>query len=459
MASASTMLNKVNSLVSRPDGCSIDYNYNIYQNDYTGGFITNIFYKDFIIPTSSVIYYSPLGLNGNSGANKDFPKPASELKAFLNSITTTSYPNGITVYLASGDYSFSADSTFVNLKTKVNLICYDGVATLHSRIASNFVLESGNVYKYIWTGSNVIDIPSVIYDRAFLDEFENAIPLDRLETFSIPNLQANPNTFFLDVANKTVYIHLQDSRVPDSNVQALGCIGIFDQQINNHTLYFENIRMESGGKNPFRVREATGTNFATHYFFKNCDYVYSGGSSYVSIDTNTFYMSVTDTPIYSFNCRAFWSMRDGFNYNSAKAMEFNCTSAYNGKVHILNSNQNSASNGSTTHAESQIIRINGLYIKASDRIIQDINNATETWMLGCRVGDALKLSVPDIYNSCNYMFGSLNQVQTTKAWLDCCESFNNFGDLIVGEGTVVKMRKCIGFDTIRIENTGVLLPY
>lgn len=448
------------NLVARPDGFTMPYNFNIYKNATTGKFTTDLIPDDFRLNTGATFYFSPNGLSGNDGLTELTPKNGPGLKTFIDNLTYAANPTGVTIIVAPGDYSFSGNATIANLKTHFNIICPNGKATFHTRISASFTLESGTVYKHIWTSSTANGQPTVVVDYNNLDEFGNAKPLNRLEIYDLPSLQAYPNSYFVDTATKTLWIHTFDSRVPDANIQCLANVIVLNQQTNNYSLYMDGIRIETGGQCPIRIREATAVNYAKSYFFKNCDYVYSGGSPYVAIDTNGFYFLATNVPVLSYGCRTFWTMRDGFNYYGTSAgVEIRCSGAYYGIVHPLNASQNNASNASTVHNGTSIVRIDCDYSKANDRIIQDINNGTQTWMLGCRVGNGVKASVADYYNSCNYMFGSNGTTQTVKAWLDSCESYNNHGDLIVGAGSVVKMRNCIGFTNIRIDAGGLLENY
>ena len=152
---------------------------------------------------------------------------------------------------------------------------------------------------------------------------------------------------------------------------------------------------------------------------------------------------------YHQNTICAYSSKDGFNYSTNIAnssivdfIEVDCVAYGNGNNTLNSANTH---NGSTAHAKTKGIRINGVYYGNYGGNVIDVQGVNSV-NLGCITYDSLSTDV-----SFNQGIGT-QQGQGTTMWIDGCISFNNFADIFCNTGDTITVTNSM-FDTIYGEGT------
>ncbi|WP_294823618.1 hypothetical protein [uncultured Flavobacterium sp.] len=264
--------------------------------------------------------------------------------------------------LSEGNFGIIQNATFTDL-----FIIGEGTnktfITTKASEAPVWSLVSGMMYS-----ATVTDGIRVL-DTLYADSY--GFPLDLDNVWSQALCLATPNSKYIDTVTATVYIHLADGRVPDSNVAVLKNIVNCQYRSNAGYLYVEGITF-MGGEGVFTTMRRNGNPTTFHALFNNCQFLYGGG---LNGGTGTGEGVIcTDTPLsWMENCVAYCNNRDGFNYVGISPLGFtievNCQAYLNGKGHTQ-----SIMNGSSTHNGRPALRINGAYFSNYGPNVIDVQN-------------------------------------------------------------------------------------
>ena len=209
----------------------------------------------------------------------------------------------------------------------------------------------------------------------------------------------------------------------------------------NIKVYLENIIFIGGDCNIHMI--GTSTHHEHELYTKNCE-------CYFSCEKDSI-LSQNIKRSYHQNTICAYSRKDGFNYsttlgnvNIVDFIEVDCIAYGNGD------NSNTAQtanthNGSTAHAKTHGIRINGAYYGNYGGNVIDVQQVNSV-NLGCITYDSLSTDI-----GFNQGIGS-QQNNGAVMWLENCISFNNYSDIYCSTGNTITVVNSI-FDTIHGNGT------
>lgn len=363
----------------------------LYQ-DNNGNYFSSANPDSYQTTSGAIAYSSPSALATGAGTQSD-PKRLSEL---LNNNTI-----GV-IYLAAGDYNNKWVSP---VRRNLSVVCTTGKAYINRFEESITWASQGN---NVWLAQGQTGNAGMVQDFSLLDSYGNPKKMELRNTLA--EVQANANSFFLGSSGAAVYVRTFDNRAPDANIK-LTKKGANGRAVvsNNSTMYFKNIVFNSGDDAFSLTGNSTGT-----AIFNTCTFRFGMGNSLSSYN---------NTSQLLFNCQAFHSRKDGFNYHVSsgrgRTYEEGCVARFNGVwANQLNAPKN---NGSTTHDGSLIIRLNGTYQENQNRNVHDVSPNTLSYNVGCVAGQSLTPSTAD--ESSAFSFGLFDETSTNaKAWYVGCSS-------------------------------------
>jgi hypothetical protein len=336
-------------------------------------------------PAGTTVYLNPFtGNNSNSGLTEALPKASLSGASGALSVANVSVIICAPGYYAIGDVMNVTNR--VVLTRDLAIICPTGRAyfTISNGFSTySWAVESapnGNVYRE--AGYSAVQI---VIDVTNLDSSGDPIPL--LERASIAECQANPNSWFHDGSN--LYVHTFDSRAPANGVRDIvglrgaGAIKNLDVE-GNFKLYLKNITLW-GGNQPLLYETTNGT--AAQIVAENCDFLYGGAGSGVSMDDLSF--------AYFKNCRARYNKLDGFSFNgtvtSGNHVCDNCTSTDNGLASVFGTTGDDYDlncNAFTSHNNCNLVLLSCTGDR-TDGPLCAIVNTVDALVLGCTMGQSL----------------------------------------------------------------------
>lgn len=261
---------------------------------------------------------------------------------------------------------------------------------------------------------------SNIYDSLDLDEYGDHKEL--IKKTSIAEVSATPGSWYTD--GTSVFVRLQDDRVPDNTVKVYVTGGNGWVQ-GTKTVFIDGIKFY-GGDSPFETLTDSPSNIMKLYF-KNCEFKYG-----TKADLSANGLTIKGAKqVFLQNCIASNNQRDGFNYHVYTSIvpdviEIDCIGYKNGLTSTENNN-----NGSTMHDAGNIIRVNSIFFKNKGPNVVDVGSSN-AWNIGCVSYDSLATTA-----SSNVNF----QNQDGKMWLDGCVSYDSDVDIsVVGTGVAYARR-------------------
>lgn len=302
---------------------------------------------------------------------------------YVNYVSGSNSNNGLTESLAfkTIPYALSQGAQLIYLADK-DVIQTDGWgALINNSTYGNkdvFVISKGRTFVVnsvqslsysLDTGSTYVaniganTVPNVI-DFNFLNEY--GFPVALVKQTSVANVNSTANSYY--ITGTSLYVHLNDGRVPDGQIHALK-ISADNRFMSDASEYFygEGISF-LGGNNAFTIRGASGGHL--NGLLNRCNFAYA--------KLNGLGTQQTDGLIWSENCISFDNGRDGFNYtqpsgyNDQKAIEVNCIGFNNG-THT--DDTTSAINGSSAHNRITVLRVEGKYFGNRGPNVIDVNGA------------------------------------------------------------------------------------
>lgn len=339
-------------------------------------------------------------VNPTSGSNSnDGLTPQTAVLTVEYAVDTLGARN---VILANGVYAINNDVrmgliTDNDVTTEPLIIrCLDGKALMTRSYLGNAYTWTANGNCYQASRTNVLNV----VDLSNLDE--NGYYNQPTEVESIEDCQSTPNSYYR--TSSIIYVHTFDGRVPDENILLVfsGTTGYIAGQ-NVPYVYMENIDVINvNNSNAFVFRNNTTSQYDTKVYLKNC---YSGNNSLgngIAID------NIKEAILEG--CTGAYNLRDALNYHtsllsagyeSMKVLEIDCMGYETGTKW----SGEYSSNGSTMHEGGTILRINGVFKKASGGVVADVNTGIRSMNIGVEASDT-------IWNDCFRVNG-----EESKMWV------------------------------------------
>ena len=391
----------------------------IYKNKEQ--FITDFDVSDFKNTGGKNIYVSVKnGLSSNDGLTRTTPCQSLEKALVLAS-------DGDTVIIIDEKDTIIPrlgwfDSGYVT--KNINVIAENNVIHFQGDIPTWVKVDNyNNIYQV--TRSNCARVVDV-------NDLDN--PVDLIKVDSLDVLENSINAYYTD--NVNVYINVKNANNKILPLLKGGRSCIENTNNQNLKLYIENITLIGGLKNIYIHGDS---NYNQHELYtKNVKCMYSVESDAILTHNSkrSFHQKTT--------CA--YSSKDGFNYsttigdsNIVDFIEIDCVAYGNGNNNI-NSNIANTHNGSTSHAKSHGIRVNGVYYGNYGGNVIDVQEV-KSLNLGCITYDSLSTDA-----SFNQGIGT-QQGKGTTMWIDGCVSFNNFADIYCPAGDTITVTNSM-FDTI-----------
>ena len=247
-------------------------------------------------------------------------------------------------------------------------------------------------------------------DLAWGNVADEAQPLGRRVLVRRDTAAVGPGEFFAD--GRVLVFRLADGRAPDADVLTLVSHGSLHPKVEG-SVFLRNLEFK-GGRYGIEARippDAVGT-------FDRVTARYSHGEGSVG-----FLLGVGGELILH-RCAGFNNYSDDFNWKDYHAhgvrtggagVEVHCVSRYAGQNNAVTS-----TNATTAHGRVRLVRINGDYRFAQNRVVADVDDA-RTWNVAC-VAQGSRYTGPKRVWSQNWSFAG-----RVTAWIDQCQG-SNVGD-------------------------------
>lgn len=363
------------------DNLYTDFNFNSVPNSITGT-------EKWVDPV--------FGSNANNGNSAATP---------YATIQFAYQQGGRQIHLKSGSvflYTQGFQTTRPTQNTKLDI--YGGTDDVYLTTASVLTPYTQNgTYPVVYQAPNPDTTRNIVivFDLTYKDS--NGSDIAYLLKTTIADVAGSPGSFYYDGTADILYVRTWNDRVPDSSlytcIDNLTCIPL-NNAADTSTIYCENIRFIGG-----RACDVNST-VGRIVSFKNCrttSYNSNGG----------FFIQDNVTAIFN-NCRADYNRADGFNYQgTSKSFEWFCASNQNGRDLASNAN-----NGSTGHANSQLVAVGCNHQYSKGKPIQWIGNSKALYIRTI-AGNSLVTPVTDP-DTAGYATDS-TQPGNTILWLYECQ--------------------------------------
>ena len=313
------------------------------------------------ITTPAMYVDSALGNDSNDGLSTATPKKTLSAAQALT-------PSEI--YIKYGSV-FQKNQRAADLNWDVEVKAYGNSSQELPRITARVDNQlsawtlSGNHYV-----ATVGDFAGMARDRSRPDGNDGLVPMTKLT--SITDVNNTPNSWYLDWAGndgpaQTVYMRTFDDRAPDSDIELHDNLTLRSNG-DNFTVYMNNIWIDKMYQN------RGGGGGGLRIFLDDC----RGGFSPHGVDT------------WVMNGGKAWTYgEDAINIDDSNGLP---TNAYEIRVNATNHGDVAAGatndQASTTHNNSNVIRLGGTYYNTDGQVIADVQAGGETWMAGCSLSDS-----------------------------------------------------------------------
>ena len=352
----------------------IYYNGSKFITDFDVSSLKNI--------SNHTYYVSPSGNDENDGLTENTP-----FFSLQKAYTTANHLD--TIICLEGVYHRNNLIYVENraIKKSLNIIGKGNVVFCESDSLNWELNSTYNIYEA--TRSNVlqvIDFRNIQKGITTRLEYKN----------SILDCANSENSWYTD--NNKVYVHLANNEEPlndfisctlKTNLPTLH----INEQVIDCLVYLENIKIVDAHTSNLLCRR--NNTFKCTLVAKEC-YFYN---QYWDRAADTDAVSIQGANAIFQRCKAYYSNKDGFNYhkymdNVTNAIEIDCSAGYNGYQRITENY--AASNGSTAHDGTKVLRINGIYHNSRGPNVADVQNNTMSVNLGCIAYDnILKDDLPE----------------------------------------------------------------
>ena len=376
------------------------------------------FYTDFDVANFKVVgksyYVDPInGSDTNLGSSIS---PFKSINVALNQ------PDIKELHLMEGIYSRNFSMSKATHTGDLSII---GHGDVHISSNSNSVLSKSASYSNVYEATR-----GAIHNYAVDTSVNNGgLPLVMVEVNSIEEVNDTKNSYYHD--GTKLYIRTYDDRDITGLSLDHGLIlsSGMDNTIfeGNMDLYIENVTIY-GSTSPLQSR-STSSSDVLRVFGKDSNFL-------ISRDENKDAVMLQGTTLSIFqNCKAGYSLKDGFNYHAKdgivpKSIEINCQGFENGN------DADDNDQGSTTHDGGSIIRIGGAYYRNKGaNIAEDATGYTGTESLNLGVV-GFEAKAPTETRAINF-----DCYDGVSMWLDGCSGYGSPYDISQkGEQSQLKVR-------------------
>ena len=311
---------------------------------------------------------------------------------------------GRTIIVSGKTISIISDSA--NTSNKIR--CINGKNSL----GLTWVADSGIFKSARSACNNVIDFKRV-------DVYGVPIPYDR--KFTLAECIANPYTWYTDAV--TIWVHNVDATSPDTDIWALLQSAGFWMDISDSTMFCENVEFYNGGVSSGSC-DITG-NQASVFINKDC--LFTGGKVDDSAVTTGNGLSIEGVgKTYSFNSKAAYCAKDGFNYHystiptgdrrSCIAFEYQCKGYRNGVGKTLKNN-----NATTAHESCTVYRVSCVGWETNGPILADIQGCN-VYCVDCHMRKSLINDLAQSLSTGFFFDNTVGAVSNGVAYLENCSS-------------------------------------
>lgn len=413
-------------LLSPPEGFDWTPPVNIYRSP-SGVYSTDFNADDWKVPATDDIWVSPTGSDTAGNGTEESPYRGIR-KALQEAAARADVPYNIFVH--AGEYQNGINFSNTQCDRDINLIAVGGRAlcTNKSPITSWSADGTGT---YVAARTNAFDVRDARFPVTWPDGAQTPQLLTKVA--DLATCQATPASWHSDGAS--VWVHLQDGREPDAGpggdvgVIIAGNIGVFSHA---RRYFIQGFDFEGGTLHQINTQPPAGVQI-TRLVVDDCTHRFQRTNTGKGINVRA-----VETAILH-NCRAYEMEGDAFSYSqvsagnpSANAVEINC------RAYKCGYPTTSAGiiNGSTTHADCRIVRVNSVYRDTFGPVVADINR-TQNWCLGVDAQNSLQASG----DSQDSSFQAGNPTgDTVKTWLDGCVTGGAHFDIYAGSGCQVLYR-------------------
>lgn len=330
---------------------------------------------------AKVTYYVNIatGDNSNDGLTKEAP-----FKSLWRALKETGSKN---VVIEKGRYDYENGSKGVVIVDPVSIKSNGGKAIITTHLPVEFIDLGDGTYKATKSHKdrwgNVVDLTQPIETRVLV---------------KAKSLPVKPGQYYVD--KNDLYVSTLDSRKPDQNI-----ITLLAQMRSRLTVlndcYIENIELW-GGYNCIYGKIPEGKRITLNAVTGR----YSHGGPGLRFDLagqGTLY-----------KCGGYNNFSDDFNWHhldgkNGHVVEIDSIGRYAGQ-----NNPKDSVNSSTAHDKIKIIRINGDYKFAKNRVVADVNFA-QSWNIACVSQSSRHSDKKSPWWSQNWSFA-----HDCKAWIDTC---------------------------------------
>ena len=425
MMSTAEKMKGIKQPINKPNGFDWNgYDITLYR-DFIGNISTDLENHNFK-QGGKTYYVSPNGNDSNDGLTKQNP---------LQSVRTAYLKSDVnTIICLEGIYNYNMIMNEMKITKSVDIIA-DGEVIFSPFMNRYWAKTDGYNHVYEISRSMV----SIVLDTENVDSDGFFIPLTKVDSISAcDNLE---NSWYTD--GSKVYAHRKNnaSVVWDELMAILEKPNLILE--GDFNAYIEGITFYGGGDSKGCVNcSKSVANYNNAHVFKNCKFLYATSGSGNIMDIGASLITI--------NCVSAHSKLDGFSHTSmenieSKSIEINCT------VYDCGSNITGSDQASTTHSNSKLIRVNGDYSRSYGPNIQDENEGTQSWNLGCVFHD-------DINSVEGYPKSSVCASSGGKIWLDTCGCYNNEFTMWSLSNSEIHYKKCI-FDRLSTKGSGLIEEY
>lgn len=393
-------INKNFNLFNYPVGFNGTYKpVNIFTDGYK--FKTDYYKENFKNTGGKNLYVT---LNGSSSANGDKATPTTLANAILLA------SDGDTIIIEKGMYFRNLHLAFpITISKNINIITDEGTVLVDGDIVT-YTKESG-----LWkaTRSNTQRIVD-IYSRI---EYTRVNTLEECKTTNFSWYTDNTNIYV------NSYFNPNNILIPLVSMEMFKIVN----GTKNLKVYIENLDL-LGGSNGCITTSKSSTN-SLELILDNVKGSYSSLSS-----SNVF--SFKGGNILLNKCKAEYGRKDGFNYTcyndnselvECNFVEIDCIGANNG----IGDTGGTYNNGSTCHAGTKGIRINGTYYNNYGSNVADVQPNTKTLNLNCNSFDSASPTKDQ------YCTDFCTQQAGAEMWLYNCNAFGSAWSLYAMSGTTI----------------------
>ena len=369
--------------------------------DGKGEFFTNFDVSDFKVK-GKAYYVDPV-----NGSDTDSGSSLHPFKSINNALNQLDIKE---LHLMEGIYSRSYAMSNSTHTRDLSII---GHGDVHMSSNSSSIFSKSASYENVYEATRG-GISNYALDASIKS---SGLPLVMVNVGSIQEVNDTPNSYYHD--GTKLYIRTFDDRdvtglsLDHNLILSSGMANtIFEGDID---LYLENVTIY-GSTSPLQAR-STSSSDKLRVFAKDSNFLFTGDENKDAVMLQGVTLSIFQ------NCKAGYSLKDGFNYHAKdgiipKSIEINCQGFENGN------DTDDNDQGSTTHDGGSIIRVGGAYYRNKGaNIAEDAtgNTGTESLNLGVVCFEA---KAPSDVRAVNF-----DCYDGVSMWLDGCSGYGSPYDI------------------------------